>query len=162
MTLSTNARARRSPQRRRSRVLVVALVLIAAGFLAQGNVGSTGAVWADSAQIGSNSFSTTSISAPLLVSATPGCSPSGKVRVILDWTAPSSGATPDGYDIYRSRTTNTAYSFVAHVTGGSTTTYTDGGVHNAVTYWYKVLSTRGSWTSAYSNELSALTPDICL
>ncbi|HVL33821.1 MAG TPA: hypothetical protein VM600_09615 [Actinomycetota bacterium] len=140
-----------------------AVLIVASGVfvLLPNAVRTTSAMWVDSASNGSNKFTTTQVSRPALLSATPGCSPSGKVRVILEWSAPSTGATPDGYDIYRSKTTTSNYAFIAHVADGSTTTYTDGGVQHSLTYWYRLRSTRGGWSSTYSNELSALTPDLC-
>lgn len=135
---------------------VLALTLVVTG----GSVAV--ALWGDAASIGSNTFSTTNIQNPTVLTAVTEChQQTGKPRVILNWNAPTSGASPDGYDVYRSHPLNTSYSQLAHVNGGSTTTYTDAGLNQSAVYWYKVRSTRGGWTSGFSNEISAETP-ICV
>lgn len=143
-------------RRRPSLVALLTLALVVAGG------GAALAVWADAASVGSNSFSTTDIRNPTLLTAITEChQQTGKPRVVLNWNAPTSGASPDGYDVYRSSPLNTSYSLKAHVSGGSTTTYTDAGLNQSTVFWYKVRSTRGGWTSGFSNEVSAETP-ICV
>ncbi len=76
----------------------------------------------------------------------------GNQQAILSWSA-SNGAT--SYKLYRSTTSNGQGStpLVSNVTG---TTYTDGGLTNGITYYYKVAAVNASGTSALSNEASAL------
>ena len=85
-------------------------------------------------------------SAPTGLTATPGNS-----QVSLSWTG-SSGAT--SYDIFRG-TSAGGESTTPIATGVTTTSYTDTGVSNGVTYFYEVEAVDVAGTSAYSNEVSA-------
>ncbi len=75
----------------------------------------------------------------------------GNAQVALMWTA-SSGAT--SYNVYRG-TTAGGESTTAIATGITTTTYTNTGLTNGTTYYYKVAAVNGAGTSGYSNEASA-------
>jgi len=75
----------------------------------------------------------------------------GNTQVALSWTA-SSGATT--YNVYRG-TSAGGESTTAIATGIGTTTYTNTGLTNGTTYYYKVTAVNASGTSGYSNEASA-------
>ena len=75
----------------------------------------------------------------------------GNTQVSLTWAA-GSGAT--SYNIYRG-TTAGGESTTAIATGVTSTSYTNTGLTNGTTYYYKVKSVNASGTSAYSNEASA-------
>ncbi|MBU4144987.1 MAG: fibronectin type III domain-containing protein [Candidatus Thermoplasmatota archaeon] len=96
----------------------------------------------------SNSFDVISIpSAPQNLVATPGDS-----QVVLDWQAPSSdgGSAITNYRIYRG-TTSGGETFLIEV--GNVLTYTDTGVTNNQTYYYKIKAKNSVGESAtYSNE----------
>jgi fibronectin type 3 domain-containing protein len=75
----------------------------------------------------------------------------GNAQVTLSWTA-SSGAT--SYNVYRGTTAN-GESTTAIATGITTTSYTNTGLTNGTTYYYKVTASNSAGTSGYSNEASA-------
>jgi hypothetical protein len=78
----------------------------------------------------------------------------GDATVSLTWSAPSSngGATITDYAVYRS-TTPGGEVFRAN-TGGALT-YTDTGLTNGTTYYYKVAAINSAGTGTLSNEVSA-------
>ncbi len=84
--------------------------------------------------------------APTGLSAT-----AGTAQISLSWTG-SSGAT--SYSIYRG-TSAGGESTTAIATGVAGTTYTNTGLTNGTTYYYKVKAVSGGGTSGYSNEVSA-------
>lgn len=84
--------------------------------------------------------------APAGLSATAGNAQAG-----LNWTA-SSGAT--SYNVYRGTTSN-GQSATPIATGIAGTSYTNTGLTNGTTYYYKVAAVNASGTSAFSNEASA-------
>jgi len=75
----------------------------------------------------------------------------GNAQVALGWTA-SSGAT--SYNVYRG-TTAGGESATAVATGVTTTSYTNTGLTNGTTYFYKVAAVNAGGTSGQSNEASA-------
>ncbi|MGO8673184.1 MAG: choice-of-anchor tandem repeat GloVer-containing protein, partial [Capsulimonadaceae bacterium] len=77
----------------------------------------------------------------------------GNTQVALSWTA-STGAT--SYDVFRSTTSGGEGSVPLGT--AVATTYTDVGLTNGVTYFYKVAAVNGGGTSAQSTEASA-TPE---
>jgi fibronectin type 3 domain-containing protein len=85
-------------------------------------------------------------SAPATVTATAGNS-----QIVLNYSA-SAGAT--GYSIYRG-TSSGGESATPIATGLSTLTYTDAGLSNGTTYYYKVTASNTSGPSGYSSEASA-------
>ncbi len=127
--------------------------------MASGLVGSTLAVWTDSAPVASNSFSSATLQPPAGLTATASCNGLLSAKITLSWTVAS---LADGYDVYRSTTNGGPYSLVTHVTGGSTATYTNTGLSTNTTYYYVLQSTRNSWTSANSAQAQATTPLLCL
>jgi len=84
--------------------------------------------------------------APTGLTATP-----GNAQVALAWTA-SSGAT--SYNVYRG-TSAGGESGTAIATGITSTSYTNTGLTNGTTYYYKVTATNSYGASGYSNEASA-------
>jgi glucan endo-1,3-alpha-glucosidase len=75
----------------------------------------------------------------------------GNGQVSLTWSA-SSGAT--SYSVYRSTTSN-GEGMAALDAGLTTTSFTDTGLANGTTYFYKVAAVNGSGVSAQSAETSA-------
>ncbi|MHB8513293.1 MAG: RCC1 domain-containing protein, partial [Actinomycetota bacterium] len=97
------------------------------------------------------------------VSATPSGAPSapqnlvasfGSEQVRLSWSPPFSngGASITGYKIYRSISSGNE-TFLTQV--GNVTSYTDGGLTNGTTYYYKVSAINAAGESSQSNEASA-------
>jgi fibronectin type 3 domain-containing protein len=91
----------------------------------------------------------TAPSAPSLNSATP-----GNGSVALAWSAPSSngGSAITGYRVYRGTSSG---SETLLTTLGNVTSWTDSGVTNGTTYFYKVTALNSVGESGASNELSA-------
>jgi hypothetical protein len=87
--------------------------------------------------------------APTLTSATAG---SGQVS--LAWTAPASngGSAITGYRVYRS---TSAGGETLYTSLGNVTSYTDVGLANGTTYYYKVAAVNSVGTGPLSNERSA-------
>ena len=75
----------------------------------------------------------------------------GNASVTLTWTA-STGAT--SYNVYRG-TTAGGEGATPVVTGLTSPTYSDTGLFNGTTYYYKVAAANASGTSGMSNEASA-------
>ncbi len=78
----------------------------------------------------------------------------GNAQISLSWAA-STGAT--SYNVYRG-TASGAEGSTAAATGITTASYTDTGLSNGLTYFYKVAAVNGGGTSAQSTEASA-TPE---
>ncbi|GAC1420773.1 MAG: hypothetical protein NVSMB57_14640 [Actinomycetota bacterium] len=78
---------------------------------------------------------------------------SGNASATLSWTTPSDGGSAiTGYKIYRS-TSSGAETFLTSV--GVQSSYTDSGLTNGTTYFYKVAAVNAVGTGALSNEASA-------
>ena len=75
----------------------------------------------------------------------------GNAQVTLSWTASNGAAT---YNVYRGTATG-AEGASPIATGIAATTYTNTGLTNGTTYYYKVAAVNGSGTSPMSNEMSA-------
>jgi fibronectin type 3 domain-containing protein len=78
----------------------------------------------------------------------------GNQSVSLQWTAPTNtgGSSITGYNIYRSTTSGAEALVQSGVTG---TSYTDSGLANGTTYYYKVAAVNSVGTGALSGEASA-------
>jgi fibronectin type 3 domain-containing protein len=76
----------------------------------------------------------------------------GNAQITLSWTA-SSGAT--SYNLYRGLSPG-GESTTPIATGITTVTYTDTGLANSTTYYYKVTAVNSAGTSGYSTEASAM------
>jgi fibronectin type 3 domain-containing protein len=74
----------------------------------------------------------------------------GNAQVALNWNA-SSGAT--SYNVYRGTSAN-GEGATAIQTGVTATSFTNTGLTNGTTYFYKVAAVNASGTSAQSNEVS--------
>jgi hypothetical protein len=135
--------------------LVALLALLGA------NVATTAALFTDSPGVGSNALSTATLQPPTGLAATAGCQTLAP-KITLNWTATSS-TFADGYDVFRSTTNGGPYTLRAHVSGRTTTTYTEtSGLNTNTTYYYVLRSTANSWDSVDSSQASAKTPLICL
>src|SRR5207249_1942585 len=76
-------------------------------------------------------------------------------NVTLSWQAPSNGGSPiTNYKIYRSSSSGTEG---LYTTIGNVTSYTNTGLSNGATFYYKVAAVNSLGTSALSNEASATT-----
>lgn len=75
-------------------------------------------------------------------------------QIDLSWTDTASNET--GYSIERSLTSGSGFSLVATRTA-NTVAYSDTGLSNGTTYFYRVKATNGYGSSAYSNESSTTT-----
>jgi hypothetical protein len=82
-----------------------------------------------------------------------GLSASGGSLVTLTWT-PTVDTYATGYGVYRAATSGGTYAQTSTVTPGSATTTTDSPADG--TWFYVLRSVYQSWTSAASNEVSAL------
>jgi fibronectin type 3 domain-containing protein len=108
----------------------------------------TTATWNGTVYLDSVSWPTGSApAAPTGLNAT-----GGNGQVSLSWTA-SSGAT--SYSVLRSTVSGSGYAFVA--SGISTTSYTNTGLTNGVTYYFVATATNANGTSGNSNQASATT-----
>src|SRR5439155_755288 len=78
-------------------------------------------------------------------------------NVTLTWQAPSSngGSPVTNYDIYRSSSSGTEG---LYATIGNVTSYTNTGLSNGATYYYKVSAVNSIGSSSLSNEASTFTP----
>ena len=75
-------------------------------------------------------------------------------QVLLTWT--DSSATETGFKIERSPVTDTNYTEIGTV-GANTTSFTDSGLNEATTYWYRVRAYNTYTTSDYSSERQVTT-----
>ncbi len=87
-------------------------------------------------------------SAPQNLSAT-----AGNASVSLSWTAPTIGGPSFTYNVYRSTTSGTEALVKPGVT---TTSYTDSGLSNGTTYFYKVTAVNSVGEGSQSGEASAM------
>ncbi len=89
-------------------------------------------------------------SGPTNLTATP-----SSATVALSWTGSTSGS-PTSYSIFRgSKSDGEAVVPVATVSG-TTTTFTDTGLHNGTTYFYNIAANNAVGVSPDSNELSVV------
>src|SRR5439155_1179633 len=78
----------------------------------------------------------------------------GNSQVSLSWQAPSSngGSSITNYNIYRSTSSGTETGYISL---GNVTSYTNTGLTNGITYFYKVKAVNVLGSSILSNEASA-------
>lgn len=85
--------------------------------------------------------------APILSSVTP-----SSTQNVVEWATPSDGGSPlEGYTLERSTVSGAETVLISL---GVVTTYTDPGLTNGETYFYKVLATNTVGDSPLSNEMS--------
>ncbi len=99
-------------------------------------------------------------------SASPVCTPpsvpgaltatAGDAQVTLSWVA--STPTPSSYTLQRKTGSGGTYATIASPTVNS---YTDTGLTNNATYYYKVSASNGSCSSSYNTEASATPKAVC-
>lgn len=79
----------------------------------------------------------------------------GNAQVVLNWTAPANnGSAITNYKIYRSTPTNGSYSLLTTV--GAVLTYTNTGLTNDTTYYYKVSAVNAIGEGSQSSEAIAI------
>jgi len=104
---------------------------------------------------GAGPISNEASAAPLATPSDPVLSAeAGNALVVLSWTVPSNdgGAPVLGYNIYRG-TASGSGEFLAMT--GNVLTFTDGGLSNGQTYWYRIKAINQAGEGAASNEVSA-------
>src|SRR5579872_4750357 len=115
---------------------------------------SNGDMWDDAAiEVKASGTGTVTVpGSPTGLTATAGNS-----QVLLSWNAPSSngGSAITGYNIYRGVISGGEGTTPVATVSGSTLSYTDTGLTNGVTYYYKVTAVNSIGESAQSNEASA-------
>ena len=79
---------------------------------------------------------------------------SGNTTVTLSWT-PGSTGDPTSYDIYRGTVPDGEGNVAIGTTNGTTTTFTDTGLHNGTKYFYTIAANNGVGISPDSNEAVA-------
>ncbi|MFL5936043.1 MAG: fibronectin type III domain-containing protein [Gaiellaceae bacterium] len=105
--------------------------------------------------VGDSALSTERFATPATTPATPslGAPVAGNTTVTLAWAAPGNGGSAlTGYKLYRS-TSSGAETLVA--TLGTSTTYTDGGLANGTTYYYRLAARNALGDSPLSEERTA-------
>lgn len=107
-----------------------------------------------------NDFSTATLQTATGLAADTTCDGTNLAKITLNWTATSSNFA-DGYDIYRSSVDGGPYSKIDHMSGRTTTTFTNSALSTNSSYFYVVQSTAINWTSNNSNQTEATTPTTC-
>ncbi len=77
----------------------------------------------------------------------------GNTTATLSWTASASGS-PTSYTVYRGTKSDGEVSTPVGTVSGTTTTFTDSGLHNGTTYFYNVAANNSVGVSPDSNEVS--------
>jgi fibronectin-binding autotransporter adhesin len=128
--------------RRRSSIALGVALLVAVALPAS----TTLARFTDAA-VSVGTLAADTLEAPTMVAAAGGSS------VTLSWV-PSADAYATGYAVYRSTTSGSGYVFVSSVTPGTAVSTTDS--PGSGTWFYTLLTTFEGWSSAASNEASAV------
>lgn len=144
--MTTRARRLRDRWDRRVTIALSSCVLLAA--VAANRPDDVLAVLLDSEGVAANLITTDTLSAPTSVTADD--STAGQID--LSWTA-TVDTYAGGYNIYRSDTQGSGYTYLDTVSGQSTASFSDSTL-GTVTHYYVVESYADSWTSTYSNEAS--------
>ena len=100
---------------------------------------------------GSSGYSNEKSATPVLPAPTLNSATAGNAQIALAWTAVTNATS---YSVFRG-TTAGGESTTAIQTGVTTTSWTNTGLANGTTYYYKVKAVSSANTSAYSNEKSA-------
>ncbi len=129
---------------------LILLALVDAVLIAVLSVGAAYALFTSVFDNTDNAFSTDTLDPPTVLSA----SPSGS-DIQLDWTA-TVDTYAAGYKVLRSMTQGSGYSEIDTVTPYTIITYPDNTVSGGITYYYVLQSYYQNWTSANSNEGSAM------
>ena len=129
---------------------LILLALVDGVLIALLSVGAAYALFTSVFNNTDNAFSTDTLDPPTVLSA----SPSGS-DIQLDWTA-TVDTYATGYKVLRSMTQGSGYSEIDTVTPYTIITYPDNTVSGGITYYYVLQSYYQNWTSANSNEASAM------
>jgi hypothetical protein len=141
----------------RIRNATLAAFLVAASFAARTTQGAS-ATFVGSTTPVAGSVASPTLAAPTGLAAARGaCVVLTSNAVNLSWAATTS-TFADGYEIFRSTTSGSAYASVGTVSGRTTTTFTDTTVAFVTTYYYVVQAKKLVWRSPNSNEPQVTTP----
>jgi signal peptidase len=149
-----DARPTPAPARRRFQPQIAGFAVIAMLVLSSPRL--TQAAWAD-ATTAAPAFGSATLAAPTAPFTTAGtCSIAIADQVVLHWT-PTSSTWAGGYEIRRSTVNGGPYVVVGTASGQSATTYTDGPLPFATTYYYVVAATKGNWRSPDTAQVQRTT-----
>ena len=79
----------------------------------------------------------------------------GDGTVTLAWSEPATGATVTGYRLFRETQAGVSVTGTPQASPGNVTAYTDSGLTNGATYFYKVVALSATGEGPPSNEASA-------
>lgn len=90
------------------------------------------------------------------------CSTLSGAKIVVSWTATAS-TWASGYEVGMATTAGGPYSPISGVSGQATTSFTSAFLSFSTTYYFVVRSTKGSWRSVWTSEVSRTTKSfLCL
>jgi hypothetical protein len=132
-----------------SRLVLAAVVVTSVFALPQADATLTGTT-----VNGSDTWSIGTLSAPDPLT----CAWTGTNSLILTWTN-TSGSVPAGYTYERSNSSGSGYATLGTTSGSGSVTASDSNPSPPTLRYYRVTTTNGSWTSAYTAVSASNTCD---